>query len=301
MTMLLNGLADLAYRLRYGRAPRLAFALGMIISIGLISLARVEDDEAMRIIPFDADSSPVALLNRYVSVAGVLITHRAFQTEVAVGGLKLSGARYVPLLVEGASDPLPVLDERLPQPGLDGRVQLIGKIQEGSAQVPYYLQVGEPPNIPLQNALAQLGIAGAVLLLTGAFVVWWIGRADYALAVGRLASTPQPTSAGIGALWFGSLGAGYGRAVVRAAPVAVVEAAHEIRLDGLASQPPWSVHIRDVCSVRPVHIATAFGVLPGARIVFQDERGLSRHGTLVLGGDVHADAVLRAWLDRRIN
>jgi hypothetical protein len=202
-------------------------------------------------------------------------------------------------LIEGASDPLLILDKNLPSPGSDGTVRLVGKIQEGGAQVPYYLEVGEPPNVPLQNALARAGAISGAALLGVALMTWLIGRADYAIAVGRPAVSPAP--AGVGAPWFGSLGAAFGYMTVRQAPVTVTKARNEIRLESCASRPSWAIHIREIHSARPVRVATSYGPLLAARIEFQDERGLLRRGTIAVGGDPHAHNLLHPWLSGQIS
>jgi hypothetical protein len=40
------------------------------------------------------------------------------------------------------------------------------------------------------------------------------------------------------------------------------------------------VRIREIRHARPASIATAYGPLPGARVEFQDERGLLRRGAI---------------------
>lgn len=298
LSKLLNLIAEWAYRARHSRAANVAFVVALAVCVALLALARAEGQEDTTVIPFDGNSSLVSRLNRYVSVTGVLLSERAFRTQVEVGGLTLSGARYVPLVVEGASDPLLVLDKNLPRSGADGQVRLVGKIQEGGAQVPYYLEVGTPPNIPLQNALARVGAISGVGLAFLALVAWLIARADYAIVVGWPAVSSAP--AGVGALWFGSLGAAFGHAVVRQSPVTVTKVRDEIRLESCASRPPWTVHIRKVRSVQPAHVATAYGPLPAARITFQDERGLLRRGTIAVGGDPQTRSVLHPWLSGRM-
>ncbi len=296
MTGVLNAVSELAYRAWHSRTIRVAFVGALGVCIVLLALARGEEDTT--VLPFDGSSSPVARLNRYVSVVGTLRPESAFQTQVEIGGLRLSGARYIPLVIPGASDPLFVLDKDVPRPDVDGKVHLVGKIQEGGAQMPYYLEIGQPPNIPLQNALARAGLLVATALLLAAVVAWWIGRSDYALAVAEPPVDSAP--AGVGALWFGSLGPQFGHAVVRQAPVVVVEARAGIRLESSASGPPWTVHICDVVSARPTGIATAWGALPAARIEFHDERGLLRRGTLAVGGEARARDALSALLGGQV-
>lgn len=289
----MNTLSELAYRLRQSRVAKSVFVVGLVICVALITLARTDDWEDTAVVSFNGGSSVVLSLNRYVSVTGTLVPERAFQTQADVGGLRLSGGRYIPLMVEGASDPLLVLDKNVPSPDPDGQVRLVGKIQEGGSQAPYYLEIGAPPNLPLQNLLARIGIVAALALLAGAFITWLISRADYAIAVRGPVINLAP--AGVGALWFGSLGAEYGNAIVRHAPVNVTKTSAELKLESTTSRPPWTVRIREIQRVVPTNVATAYGTLPGARVEFQDERGLLRRGTLAVG-DVRTHEQLRSLL-----
>jgi hypothetical protein len=294
MTLALNSLANAAYRLRQSRAANLVFIVALVGCIGLIALARVENADDGMVYSLTGRSSIVSLVSRYVSAEGTLLTEQAYQTEANVGGLQLTGGRYVPLMIEGAQDPVFVYDKAIPAPGADGLVRLTGRMVAGTgAQPPVYIEVGRPPNVTLQNLLARLGLVLAALLLLGWLAVWLISRKDYALG----ASGDQSGAAtSIGALWFGSLGAEYGNAVVRQEPVVVSKTPGELKLESAASRPPWAVHIRQVKRAQPASIATAHGALPGARIEFEDERGLTRHGTVVVGGEAGARTQLAGLL-----
>lgn len=294
MTATLDSVSELAYRFRQSRVAGVAFAVLFVICIGLIALARTDTGEATRVLPYGKDSSAISRLETYVRTTGTLLLDQPFVVQTEIGGVTLSGSKFYPLVIEGAADPLFVAEGSFPAPDANGQVTLVGRIETGSAAQPsYYLQVGDPPNISLQNRLAQLGIIGALLLLAAWLIAWLIGKRDYALGAGGEATEPI----GVGALWFGSLGAEFGNAVVRQAPVQVTKTPHEIKLDSPASRPAWAVRIREVVSVKPTSVATIYGPLAGARIEFQDERGLSRHGTLAVGGDSHARSELRALLN----
>jgi hypothetical protein len=294
MTATLNSVSELAYRFRQSRVAGVAFAVLFVICIGLIALARADTGEAIRVLTFDKDSSVVSRLGTYVRATGTLLLDQPFVAQTNVAGVTLSGSKFYPLMIEGAADPLFVAEGSFPAPDANGQVTLVGRVETGStAQPNYYLQIGDPPNISIQNNLAQLGIIGALLLLAAWLIAWLISKRDYALGASGAASEPI----GIGALWFGSLGAEFGNAVVRQAPVQVTKTPHEIKLDSAGSRPAWAVRIREVVSVTPTSVATAYGPLAGARIAFQDERGLLRHGTIAVGGDSYARSELRALLN----
>jgi hypothetical protein len=278
MASTLNSVSDLAYRLRQSRIAGIGFVLAMLVCLGLIMLARTEDWEDTQIYALTGESSLISMGDRYVSVSGTLRPDQVYTTQASIGGITLSGGRYIPLLIDGAQGPIFVADGNIPPANAEGRVNIVGKLHLGEgAQPAFYIEMGNPPNLALQNVLARVGIFAALALLALWFIVWWIGRRDYALGV---AGAAQPVSAGQGALWFGSLGAAYGNAVVRHVPVTLSKARDEIALDSPASRPPWRVSIREIRRIRPASIATAYGPLPGARVEFQDERGLLRRGAI---------------------
>jgi hypothetical protein len=278
MALALNSVSELAYRLRQSRIAGVAFVLALAACIWLVALARADNWEDTQVYEIRPGSSLISLGNRYVRVTGALQPDKVYVTQANVGGLNFSGGRYIPIIVEGTDSPIFVADGNLPQPDASGQVTLVGKMLMGEgAQPPYYIEVGQPPDLALQNLLARMGVILAIGLLASWLLAWWISRKDYALGVAG--ATPS-SAAGQGALWFGSLGAEYGNAVVRHQPVALNKAAGEIKLESPASRPPWSVRIREIRDAKPASIATAYGPLPGARVEFQDERGLLRRGAI---------------------
>jgi hypothetical protein len=277
MAITLNSVSELAYRLRQSRIVAIGFVLALAACVWLIAMARAENWEDTNVYELTARSSLVSAGGRYVRVSGTLLPDKAYTTQANIGGVNLSGSRYIPLLIDGTSEPIFVAEGNIPQPDAKGRVNIVGKMQMGQgAQPPFFIEVGSPPNIPLQNLLSRIGLGVALALLGMWLLVWWIGRRDYALGV----SGKSVPNAGDGALWFGSLGAQYGNAVVRHAPVKLHGGSGEIKLESPASRPPWSVRLREVRHATPANIATAYGLLPGARIEFQDERGLLRKGAI---------------------
>lgn len=277
MAIALNSVSEMAYRLRQSRIAAIGFVLALAVCIWLIAMARAENWEDTRVIDLTSRSSLIGAGGRYIRVTGTLLPDKAYVTQANIGGVNLSGSRYVPLIIEGGTDPIFVADTNIPRPDARGRVTIVGKMQMGQgAQPPFFIEVGNPPNLTLQNLLSRIGMVAALALLGMWLLVWWIGRRDYALGAGG-AAVPN---AGDGALWFGSLGAEYGNAVVRHAPVTLKQVQGEIKLEAPAARPPWSVSIREVRRATPANIATVYGVLPGARIEFQDERGLLRKGAI---------------------
>ena len=120
MANLLNATSVLAYRLRHSRIASIGFVLGLIVCIGLIALARADNWEDTTLYDVRPASSLIAFRDRYVRVSGVLARDQAYQTQADVGGLKLSGGRYLPLTIAGRSEPLFVYDANLPVPNADG-------------------------------------------------------------------------------------------------------------------------------------------------------------------------------------
>lgn len=297
MAIALNSVSDLAYRVRQSRITGIGFVLALAACIWLIAMARAENWEDTNIYEITSRSSLTSIGGRYVRITGVLQPDKVYTTQANIGGVNLSGGRYIPLIVEGTDSPIFVADGNgnLPPADAKGQVTLVGKMQLGQgAQPPFFIEVGNPPDILLQNLLARIGLIVALVLLGVWLLVWWIGRKDYALGAGGAAAA----NAGDGALWFGSLGAEYGNAVVRHVPVQLNGAPGEIKLEAPASRPPWSVRIRDVRRATPANIATAYGVLPGARIEFQDERGLLRKG-VIAARDAATHEQLRSLLQNK--
>lgn len=295
MATALNTLSDLAYRLRQSRATGIAFLAALAVCVGMIALARVEGSEDGSVYPLTGRSSTISLINRYVAAEGRLLADQPYESRAEVGGITLTGARYIPLVIEGAPDPVYVYERGLPAPDANGVTRVTGRLNVGTGSQPAtYIEVGAPPNLLLQNVLARLGVILGGLLALSWLLMWWLSRKDYAIgAFSPAAEGP----ASVGALWFGGLGAEYGNAVVRQAPVRIVRTAHGLKLESEDGQAPWAVHLRAVKRARATSVATAYGALSAARLEFEDERGLARHGTLAVGGDAAARAQLRGLIE----
>ena len=124
MTTTLNSVSELAYRFRQSRIAGVAFAVLLVICIGLIALARADLGESALILPFNKDSSVVSRLNTYVRTTGTLMVDQPFVAQTEVAGVTLSGSRFLPLMIEGAPDPLYVAEGSFPAPDANGQVTL---------------------------------------------------------------------------------------------------------------------------------------------------------------------------------
>jgi hypothetical protein len=182
----------------------------------------------------------------------------------------------------------------VPAPNPDGTYTVVGQFLAGAGQQPsLYFEISYPPNVSLQNMLARVGVAIAIALILVSMVTWLIRKADYALSAGRHSMTDDSLAEGPEWLWYGSLGAAYGNAFVRQMPVRVEAGAQPGRLSLTpADGDVWMITMSRLLSARPVVVATAHGPRPGARVSFEDERGLARSGALVARSVAARDALL---------
>ncbi len=289
MSAILDTLARVTFVAQAGRAGRWLPVLALVAAIGLISLARPDDFVDTRVYDLGGETSMVALVGKYVRVSGKLVPAQAANSESSLGQTAVQGSRYVPLFVEQRPDPLFVLDQDLPSVAPDGAtVELIGRIETAGGFPGVYLAQGNPPNIPLQNQAARLGIMLAAVVLGWWLLTWAMARADFAPAV----SVGASSSAAAATLeWFGTLGSAQRNMRVRAAPVTLVKTQHELRLEPAGRDLGWAVHLRQLQQASRTQVATPLGARPAARIVFVDERGQTRSGTLA-GAAEEIDALL---------
>lgn len=288
MSALLDALARGTFAAQASRVGRWLPALVLVVAIGLTSLARPEDFVDTRVYDLGGGSSMVALVGKYVRASGKLVPAQAANSESSLGQTSVQGSRYLPLYVEGRPDPLFVLDQGLPVVATDGGdVELVGRIETAGGFPGVYLAQGNPPNIPLQNRAAQLGIVLAAAVLGWWLLVWAMGRVDYAPSLSGRAS---PTAAGP-LLWSGVLGSAQRNMRVRAVPVTLVKTRHELRLEPSGGELGWAVHLRQLQQATRTQVAMPSGARPAARIVFVDERGQTRSGTLA-GPAEEIDALL---------
>ncbi len=193
---------------------------------------------------------------------------------------------------EGAYDPLYVLDQNLPSvPAEGGQVTLTGKLAVGTGQQPpYFLEVGDPPDIVLMNSLARAGAVLLAALFAAAAVNWYVRRANYALSVPYGTADAAPAAPAL--LWFGVLGRAYGDAALRQAPAAMTVNRSEALIQSLGQGAPWSVVVRRLVTADPTIVATRYGALPAARLEFEDERGLKRRAVLATNSQASRDALI---------
>lgn len=295
MTTFLNSLANLAYRSQRSRIGTLLPVVLMLVAIVLIALAKPDDFVDTTVYDFKAGSSPVMLLRKYVRVRGTLAPAMRYQSEVAVGQNSIAGSKYVPVFIEDMPDPLFVLDRDLPEvPETGGLVDLIGFVETKDSFPAYYLVLGDPPNIPLQNQAARAGIVLALLVLAWWLLAWLLRRVDFAPAV-----RGQPASAFAGLQWSGGLGSAEGNGLARETPVTLNALAHELRFEADPHTDGWAVHVRRLLQATAVQVASVHGALPALRLRFEDERGQLRSGTLIAGTTVERERALRALETRR--
>lgn len=288
----LDVVSQLAFIGVHSRAARLARIVLLAAAVVCISLARPASEEQKRIGDIQIRDITTLTLNRYVRVSGVLAIERAYQVQVRVGGIDLRGSRYIPLVDPSSADPLFVLDEGLPQAGQNaGRVTLVGQIVEGVGQQPgYYLQIGDPPNVQLMNALARIGLIVAALTLAAMLVMWLIQREDFVVPVG---GPGQIAPRAPELLWYGSLGKTFDEATVRGAGVALGARRREASFTPAgAPANAWTISVRKLREASPVTVATRYGALAAARLVYEDERGLVNRAVLAAQSPQARDAVV---------
>ncbi len=287
-------IAGLAHTLHTGRVARIAYGAAFVVCIFLISLARPDTEQSRQgIYDPGPQASIMAAYGRYVRLTGRLDMNRAYQTEMRLGPITLRGGRYIPFSVPGLTYELYVLDADLPAPNPDGTYTVVGQLVAGAGQQPsLYFEISYPPDVSLQNTLARIGVAGAIALLLAGMATRQIRKADYALSAGPRNQANSLTG-GPEWLWYGSLGAACANIFVRQMTVRVESGAQAGRLvltptDGNACP----VIISRLRSARRDTIATAYGARPGARVTFEDERGLTRNGTLAARSADARDALL---------
>jgi hypothetical protein len=288
MSKVLSSLATLSYAIRHVRLVSIGLLLAMAISVILIALARPDTWADTNIYTYSANASPITLIDKYVRVQGTLMPSQAVTGQASAGQIRLQGSRFVPVLIAGAPDPVYVLDRGLPAvPAEGGPVDIVGLLQTKESFPSIYVTVGNPPDIPLQNLLARIGIVVGALGLVALVLSAVMARMHFAPGL-----SVSPGASDTGLAWYGGLGPAEGNATVMGAPVSLARNAREIRL--AASQPGegWAVLIRRVLSAQPVTVATAQGALPAIRVRFADERDKERDGTVVAGDIAARDALL---------
>jgi hypothetical protein len=287
----LDGFAAACYRLRRSNLARWVFILLVVVALGLVLFARPGQLENQTVRDVAIGDISIASVNTYVRVSGILDPTGAYRTSYNLGGFEWYGSRYIPLMAPGTSDAIWVADENLPVRDSAGYVTLVAQVMmgQGTQQPALYLQVGHPPNVVLANLLSRLGAMLLVVLMAAAFIGQLVERLDYAI--------PLPWSAGLAAnppalLWFGALGRPFDDLVLRSVPARFSATPHEARFESTDSASPWSVAIRRLRQVQLFDVATQYGSMPAARLRFEDERGLQRHGVIAADSVESRNAIL---------
>ena len=294
LAIILDRIAGIAYTAHNSHITRIAYVAAFTVCIFLISLARPETEQSRQgIYDPGPQVSVMATYGRYVRLTGRLDRDHVYQTEMPLGPITLKGGRYIPFVVPGLTYELYLLDANLPAPNPDGTYTVVGQFLAGTGQQPsLYFEISYPPDVGLQNMLARAGIAIAIALILAGIVTWLIRKADYVLSAGQR-NEADSVPGGPEWLWYGNLGAAYENTFVRQAPVLIEAGAPSGRLNLTpADGDAWMVIMGRLRSVRPDVVATAYGPRPGARVTFEDERGLTRSGTLASRSAAARDTLL---------
>jgi hypothetical protein len=288
----LDGFAAACYRLRRSALARWIFILLVVLSLGFTLFARPAQVESQTVRDVAIGDISIASVNTYVRVSGLLDTAGAYRTSYNLGGFELYGSRYVPLVAPGTPDAIWVADENLPTRDSATYVTLVAQVVmgQGAQQPPLYLQVGYPPNVVLVNFLSRLGSISLFALILAAVVAWLVERLDYAIP---LPWNTRPASNPPALLWFGELGRQFDDLVLRSCPARFHATPHEARFESAEPGYPWSVAVRRLKWVELFDVATSYGSMPAARLYFEDERGLQRHGVIAVGSAESRDAILQ--------
>ncbi len=261
----------------------------VVLSLGLTLFARPGQLENQTVRDVAIGDISLASVDTYVRVSGILDPTGAYRTSYNLGGFELYGSRYVPLVTPGTPDAIWVADEGLPTRDSAAYVTLVARVMmgQGAQQPTLYLRVGYPPNVVLANLLSRLGSILLFVLMAAALVIWLVERVDYAI--------PLPWNVGLAVnppalLWFGRLEQSPEATALRSAPAQFNATPHEARFE--SRQDGWSVAIRRLRRVHLFHVATRYGGMPAARLYFEDERGLQRHGVIAAGSTESRDAIL---------
>ena len=281
----LDRLARLCYMAGRSRWVKTGLFVGCVLAFGAFIWARTELNTDFTIKPIPASFTRSDLLNRYVQVTGSLLSDGAYEIRTPLLGIFWRNIRFVPMSISGSSQSLLVLDEGLPQaPDHGTPVTLVGRVLLGEDEYPdHYLKVMDPPNPALFGSLIWVCLIFIGGTLLGVVINSQVRGADYVISMpfdkvssagGALQAT-QPF-----ALWFGSLGAGYGDVVLRQIPVTLRAIPAEARLVPVHYPDTWAVMVRQLRTVHKTTVATSYGALPAMRIEFEDERGLIRKGVV---------------------
>jgi hypothetical protein len=275
LTRLVNRIAQFCYWLHETRRARLLLWFATLLGAAALLFARPGRIENATVRDYRLSEISISSQNAWARVNGVLLPDKGYQTRFELGNVTLRGSKFIPLTQAGAADPLFVLDEDLPSYRPGEMVTLVGQIQLGQGeQPPIFLQPGLPPNVVLANWIARIGAWLLMLSVVFTALSWLVHFSNYALpapAPALVASNQPPRF-----LWYGDLGREYGDVVVREVPCDFTATVHEAQFSALVPRDLWKVCVRRLRSAQLLDLATQYGSLPAARILFEDERGLMR-------------------------
>jgi len=288
--------ARLCYWLHETRRARLLLWVLSLFGVAALLLARPGRIENALIRDYKPSDISLSTQGTWVRVAGRLLPEKSYQTRYELGNLELRGSRFIPLSSPGLSDPLYILDKDVPGYRVGDTISLVGQVMLGEGeQPPIYLEVGLPPNVVLANFIAQVGVVALIVSIVFSALAWLVRFSNYALPV-PLAETGAAGAALAKAprfLWYGDLGKEYGDVVVREVPCDFAATVHEARFICEHPRELWKVSVRHLRSAQLLNLATQYGGLPAARILFEDERGLTRHAVFATNSTGNRDHALR--------
>lgn len=283
LVSVLEHLGAFFYAAERSRAVR--WTVFIVVAIVFFSLVPVHQmrTEDTTIYGLPASYLRATMVNKYVQTTGKLITNGAYQLPATDNGITWYTKRFIPFLTPNTREPLMVLDRDLPLPDANGDVSLSGKMMPGGDDEPqYYLQVMNPPSKVLGDVLFIVSVAILGMLVLGIGLSWLVRKANYVLVVpwGLADRLLAQNSVDDFILWSGSMGAGYADAVVRQVPVNMKAIPSEARFTPAGHTDMWAVVIHRLRQVQIATVATPYGALPSLRVVFEDERGITRDGVI---------------------
>lgn len=288
----LDLIARLCFALHESRRAKIALSLLLVMSIFSPVLAR-SDRIANETIK-NARTSDISISSQgsWLRVSGRVIPSATYQNKVDMGFLQLRSNYYVAVQSEGTTDTLFVLLDAVPV-GSSEPITVSGQIVmgTGSQQPAFYLEPGVPPNVAVANWIARIGSILIVLLFGLIALMLWVHHNDYVIA--SPVDAPERVTAAPRFSWYGDLGRQYGDVTVRNMACAFYATVHEARFECTHPKDLWNVSVRRLRSAQLGSVATPYGLMPSARIWFEDERGLARRATLVSNARAELDMVLR--------
>jgi len=262
----------------------IALLISGVFAVGLQETGRGD----LRVYDTDVTRISASMGGRYVRITGRLDTSRPYQTRLNLGPIELRGGEWVSLVGLDNPDRIWVTRNTLPA-GASGRLTLIGRLTLGSgAEPPIYLEVTSPPDVETNNRLAVIGGLAALAVIAGYVVTALARRADFAPRLPAFATSASADTPAF--VWFGAVIPGAPDTAARNMPIRITLSRTEARISG----PGWETAIRHAFAIGRVTVATHFGALPGLRIIFEDERGLTRRAVLASGTVAMRDQLITA-------